>query len=60
MGEHDDDLEPEVSDDVEIETEHYAEVVEDDEPSGSEQGQSEQGQPDVAVDVDEDEASDTI
>jgi len=50
MDEHDDDLEPEVSDDEEIETENYA-VADDDEP-----GESEEGQPDV----DDDEASDTI
>jgi len=53
MGEHDDDLEPQVSDDVEIETENYAEVVDDDE-----QRESEETQPDV--DADDDEASDTI
>ena len=53
MDEHDDDLEPEVSDGVEIETENYDEGADDDE-----RRESEEGQPDV--DIDDDEASDTI
>jgi hypothetical protein len=52
--EHDDDLEPEVSDGAEIETEKYADVadVEEQEP--------EEEQPDVDAEEDEGEAPDTI
>ena len=55
MSEHDDDLEPEVRDGAEIETENYADVAED-----VEERESEEEQPDAEVEDDESEAPDTI
>jgi hypothetical protein len=55
MSEHDDDLEPEVSDGAEIETENYADLAED-----VEEQESEEKLPDVEVEEDEGEAPDTI
>ena len=55
MSEHDDDLEPEVSDGAEIETENYADVAED-----VKEPDSEEEEPDADVEEDEGEAPDTI
>jgi hypothetical protein len=53
--EHDDDLDPEVRDGAEIETENYADVAED-----VEDRESEEEQPDAEAEEDEGDAPDTI